>query len=150
MEAFISAESARCRFSGDAGAAALSWSSSAAGSARPLSFLPTCRPSVPRLWPVAFCLRSAVCVCLSPRGRPCLPHRLENLGDPEVDLAPLEIDLDDLHADAIAEPEHAAVVLAAQDVRALDEPVVVVGHRRHVHHALDEVLDELDVEAERR
>ena len=30
------------------------------------------------------------------------------------------------------------------DVPGLDEPVVVVGHRRNVHHAFDVVLDELD------
>ena len=42
-----------------------------------------------------------------------------------------------------------AGVLAAQDVRTLDEPVVVVGHRRDVNHALDEVLDQLDEQAER-
>ena len=31
----------------------------------------------------------------------------------------------------------------------LDEPVVVVGHRRDVDHAFDEVLDQLDEQAER-
>ena len=41
-----------------------------------------------------------------------------------------------------------AGVLAAQHVRALDEPVVVVGHRRDVDHAFDEVLDQLDEQAE--
>ena len=35
-------------------------------------------------------------------------------------------------------------------MRALDEPVVVVRHRRDVHHALDEVLDQLDEQPERR
>ena len=39
-----------------------------------------------------------------------------------------------------------AGVLSAQDVRTLDEPVIVVGHRRDVHHALDEVFDQLDVQ----
>ena len=32
----------------------------------------------------------------------------------------------------------------------LDEPIVVIGHRRHVHQAFDEVLDELDVKPEGR
>ena len=58
------------------------------------------------------------------------------------------IDADHLHAHAVAEPVDASVLLAAQHVRALDEPVVVVGHRRDVHHAFDEVLDELDEQAE--
>ena len=77
-------------------------------------------------------------------------HPLENLGEPEVDLAPLHVDLDDLHARPVAEPVHPPGVLSAQDVRTLDEPVVVVGHRRDVDHALDEVLDQLDEQAERR
>ena len=39
-------------------------------------------------------------------------------------------------------------LLSLQDVRLLDEPVVVVGHRRDVHDALDEVFDQLDEQAE--
>ena len=50
----------------------------------------------------------------------------------------------------VAEPIDLLRVLAAQHVRALEEPVVVVGHRRDVDHAFDEVLDQLDEQAERR
>ena len=49
---------------------------------------------------------------------------------------------------AVAQPVDLAGVFAAEHVRPFDEPVVVVGHRRDVHQALDEVLDELDVEPE--
>ena len=69
--------------------------------------------------------------------------------EPEVDLPPLHVDLDHLHRDLVAQPVHPSGLLAAQDVRRLDEPVVVVGHRRDVDQALDEVLDQLDEQAER-
>ena len=62
----------------------------------------------------------------------------------------LHVNLDDLHLHAIAEPVDLPLVLAAQHVHAVDEAVVVVGHRRDVHEAFDEVFDELDVEPERR
>src|SRR6185436_179900 len=65
------------------------------------------------------------------------PHPLEDLGQPEIDLPALHVDLDHLHADAIAEAIDPAGVLAAQHMLLLDEAVVVVGHRRHVDHALD-------------
>ena len=74
---------------------------------------------------------------------------LEDLDQAEVDLPHLHVDADDLHLHLVAEAIDLLRVLAAQQVRALDEPVVVVGHRRHVHQALDEVLDQLDEQAER-
>ena len=52
--------------------------------------------------------------------------------------------------DLVAEPIGLLRVLAAQHVRALDEPVVVVRHRRDVHEPFDVVLDQLDEQAERR
>ncbi len=75
-------------------------------------------------------------------------HALEDLDQAEIDLAHLHVDADHLHLHLVAEPVDLLRVLAAQQVRALDEPVVVVGHRRDVHHALDEVLDQLDEQAE--
>jgi hypothetical protein len=44
----------------------------------------------------------------------------------------------------------AAILFAAQNVRALHKSIVVVGHGRDVHHALDEVLDQLDEQARTR
>src|SRR5829696_4624703 len=76
------------------------------------------------------------------------PHAVQDADQSEIDLPALHIHLDHLHAHLVAKPVDLAGVFAAHDVRALDEPVVVVGHRRHVHHALDEVLDQLDEEAE--
>ena len=78
-----------------------------------------------------------------------LPHRVQDVDQAEIDLPALHVDLDDLHRHLVAEPVVLAGVLAAQDVRPLDEPVVVIGHRRDVHQALDEVLDQLDEQAER-
>src|SRR5204862_5672295 len=90
--------------------------------------------------------------CLASAGPPVAlrhAHRVENLREAEIDETFFEIDANHLHLDAIAEPIDAPVALAAQKMRAVHKPVVVVGHRRHVHHAFDEVLDELDVQAER-
>ena len=111
----------------------------------PGRWLRACPPS----WPARSCLRLRLARAAGPRLRSDCAHPLEDLDKPEVDLPPLHVDLDDLHADLVAEPVDAAGVLAAQDVRALDEPVVVVGHRRDVDQALDEVLDQLDEQAER-
>src|SRR5262245_52727903 len=77
-----------------------------------------------------------------------LPDGLENLRQSKIDLTALEVNANDLHSHAVAEAIHAAVLLAPQDVRAFDKPVVIIGHRRDVHHTFDEVLNELDVEAE--
>ena len=71
-----------------------------------------------------------------PRLRSDDAHGVQDLAQPEVDLPPLEVHANHLHVDLVAEPVDAAVLLAAQQVRALDEAVVVVGHRRDVHHAL--------------
>ena len=43
-------------------------------------------------------------------------HALEDLGQAEIDLPPLHVDLDHLHAHAVAEAVDAAGVLAAQHV----------------------------------
>jgi hypothetical protein len=75
-------------------------------------------------------------------------NAVENFHEAEIDLALLHVDADHLHLHLVAEPVHLARVLASQHVGALDEPIVVVGHRRHVHEPLDEVLDELDEEPE--
>src|SRR5262245_33891582 len=77
-------------------------------------------------------------------------HALEDLDQAEVDLPLLEVHSHDLHAHFVAQPIDLARVLAAQQMAALDEPVVVVGHRRNVDHPFDKVLDELDEEPERR
>ena len=84
--------------------------------------------------------------------RPALPvaHALEDLDEPEVDLPHVHVHADDLHAHLVAQAVGLLRVLAAQHVRALEEPVVVVGHRRDVDEPLDVVLDELDEEAEGR
>src|SRR5262245_28233219 len=84
----------------------------------------------------------------APSGPSVPAHYLQDLAQPQVDLPALHVHTNHLHFDAIAKAVDASVLLAAQDVRALDEPVVVVGHRRDVHHPFDEMLDELDVEAE--
>src|SRR4051794_25975618 len=64
---------------------------------------------------------------------------IEDADQSEIDLPPLHVDLDHLHAHLVAEAIDLPGILAAQHVRALDEPVIVVRHRRDVHHALDEV-----------
>src|SRR5262245_59137641 len=110
----------------------------------PIVFRP--RDRARRLPIVARPIRAAGPARIGRTARPA--DRVQNLRQPEIDLPPLEIHADDLHAHSIAETIDASVLLAAQNVRALDEPVVVVGHRGHVHHALDEVLDQLEVEAE--
>src|SRR5204863_271416 len=56
----------------------------------------------------------------------------------------------DLGHDLVAEPIALPRVLAEQHVLAVDEAVVVVGHARDVHQAVDEVLDELHEQPERR
>ena len=97
------------------------------------------RPSVPH----------ARCAAPAARDSLRLPHALQDLGQPEVDLPPFHVDADHLHRDLVAQPVDPSGVLAAQHVRALDEPVVVVGHRRDVDHPFDEVLDQLDEQPER-
>ena len=78
-----------------------------------------------------------------------LPHRVQDVQQAQIDLPALHVDLDDLHGHLVAEPVFLAGILAAQDVCPLDEPVVVIGHRRDVHQPLDEVLDQLDEQPER-
>jgi len=58
--------------------------------------------------------------------------------------------LNDLHLDAIAELIHLMRVLAAQRMALLEKTIVIVRHARNVDHPLDEVLHELDEQAERR
>src|SRR3954463_975695 len=58
-------------------------------------------------------------------------HAREDVHEPEVDLALLHVDADHLDLHLVAEAVDLLRVLAAQQVRVLDEPVVVVGHRRH-------------------
>src|SRR5439155_19019884 len=60
-------------------------------------------------------------------------HPFEDLDQSQIDLAHLHVDPDHLHLDLVAEAIHLVRVLAAKQVRAFDEPVVVVGHRRHMH-----------------
>src|SRR5262245_27817348 len=83
--------------------------------------------------------------------RTALPpaHALENLDEAEIDLADFHVDPNDLHLHAVAESIHFLGVLTAQQVRALDEPVVVVGHRGHMDQPLHEMLDQLDEQPER-
>ena len=74
----------------------------------------------------------------------------EDLGETEIDLALLHVDADHLDLDLVTEAIALVGVLADQRMAALDEPVVVVGHCRDVDHAFDEMLDQLDEQAERR
>src|SRR5690349_11735457 len=99
-------------------------------------------------------LRPAQPFVLGPRAaapRPALAvaHALEDLGQAEIDLALLHVHANDLDLHLVAEPIDLVGVLAAQQVRVLDELVVVVGHRRDVDHALDEVLGQLHEQPER-
>src|SRR5262245_39718269 len=59
-----------------------------------------------------------------------LADPFEDLDQPEVDLPLLHVDADHLDLDLVAQAVDAVRVLAAQEVRVLDELVVVVGHRR--------------------
>src|SRR5581483_6786013 len=77
-------------------------------------------------------------------------HALENLDQAEIDLPHFHVDANHLHPHLVAEAVDLVRILAAEHVRSLDESIVVVRHRRHVHHALDEMLDELDEQPERR
>src|SRR5581483_1463606 len=76
-------------------------------------------------------------------------HAFEDLDEAEVHLPHFHVDADDLDLHLVAEPIDLVRVLAAQHMRALDEPVIVIGHRRDMHHALDEVLDQFDEQTER-
>src|SRR5688572_15967909 len=76
-------------------------------------------------------------------------NTVQDFRQSEIDLPALHVHLDDLHGHAIAEPEHAPGVLTLQNVRTLDEPVVVVRHGGHVDEPLDEMLDELDEQPKR-
>src|SRR5256885_6580178 len=84
--------------------------------------------------------------------RPTLPfaNALQNLDKAQIYLTHFHVDADDLHFHLVAEPVDLLRVLAPQQVRGFDEPVIVVGHRRYVNKALDEVLDQLDEETEGR
>ena len=79
-----------------------------------------------------------------------LANGVEDLGEPEIDLPPLEVHANHLHAHLVAEPVDLVRVLAVQRVAAVEIAVVVVGHAGDVHQALDEVLDQLDEQPERR
>src|SRR5689334_24988240 len=95
--------------------------------------------------PLGFRLCLAAARTASPLGDTNL---VEYLGKTQVDLTALHVHFDHLHAHPIAETIDLPGVLAAQNVRALDEAVIVVGHRRNMNHPFDEVLNELDVQAE--
>src|ERR1043166_1293119 len=57
------------------------------------------------------------------------PHALEDLDEPQIDLPDFHVHAHDLHLDLVAEAIDLVRVLAARDVRPIDEPIVVVGHR---------------------
>src|SRR4051794_13260453 len=76
-----------------------------------------------------------------PRSALAFADALENLREPKIDLALLHVDADDLDLHLVPETVALVRVLADQRVRALEEAVIVVGHRRHVDHAFDEMLD---------
>src|ERR1039458_9227194 len=97
-------------------------------------------------------LRVKLCGQDSSQQWPALPFAdpIENLDQPEIDLPHLHVDAEHLDVHFVAQAVDLPRVLAAQHVSAVDEAVIVVGHRRDVHHAFDEVLDELDEQAEPR
>src|SRR5438067_8707423 len=77
----------------------------------------------------------------APRASLPFAHAFQNLDEPEVDLTLLHVHADDLHLHLVPEAIDLVRVLAAQQMRALDETVVIVRHRRHVNQAFDEMLD---------
>src|SRR5438094_151947 len=77
-----------------------------------------------------------------------LADALENLDEAEIDLPQLHVDADDLNLHLVSEPVHLLRVLAPQHMRAVDEPVIIVRHRRNVNQPLDEMLDELHEQTE--
>src|SRR4029079_9112922 len=82
-----------------------------------------------------------------PRTALPFPHPVEDLDKTEIDLSHLHVDADHLHLDLVAEAIDLVGVLSAQQVRALDEPVLVVCTRRDMDQPLDEVLDQFDEQA---
>jgi hypothetical protein len=85
---------------------------------------------------------------IGPRGRVALRTASRISTRPRLHLAPFHIDAHDLHLHPVAETVDPFRVLTLQRVLLLDKAVVVVAHARNVHQAFDEVLDELDEEAE--
>src|SRR4030095_16562773 len=83
-----------------------------------------------------------------PRPALAFTHAFENLDEPEVDLPYLHVHANDLHLHLVAEPVDLLRILPAQQVRAFDEPVIVVGHRRYVNETFDVMLDQLDEQSE--
>src|SRR5262245_65737301 len=63
-------------------------------------------------------------------------HAIEDFREAKVDLPLLHVDADDLHLDLVAEAVDLLRVFAPQQVRALDEAIVVVRHRRAMNHPL--------------
>src|SRR5262245_49193458 len=108
--------------------------------------LPPLAPTGPLLPPLLVLRRRAAAA----RAVRPFANTIEDVDEAEIDLAQLEVHADDLDLHLVAQPIHFLRVLAAQQVPALHEPVVIVAHRRDVDHALDEMLDELDEQAERR
>src|SRR5471032_2203260 len=104
-------------------------------------------PPAGALLPARLGLRRAAA---APRAALAFADALEDLREPEIDLALVHVDANDLHLHLVAEAIDLLGVLAHERVRAVDELVVVVRHRRDVNHAFDEVLDELDEQPERR
>src|SRR5712691_9516673 len=86
----------------------------------------------------------------APRPSLALADALENLHQAEIHLAHLHVDADHLHLDLVAETIDPVRVLASEQMRAFHEPVVVVRHGRDMHEPFDEVLDQLDEQAECR
>jgi hypothetical protein len=83
--------------------------------------------------------------------RPALfSERFQNLHQTQINLPALHVGSDDLYLHAATQPIHLLRVLAEEHVLLLDEPVVVVGHARDVHQALDKVLGQLDEQSELR
>ena len=85
-----------------------------------------------------------------PRARSSLRTAASTSSIAELDLPAVQVDAHDLDAHRVAEPVDLLGPLAEQHPRLLVEAVEVVGQRRDVDQALDEVLDQLDEQAERR
>src|SRR5215211_2613012 len=112
-----------------------------------MDFIPLPPPALPALplaaaWALLSSLLGLRRGLAAPRAALAFAHALEDLGQTEIHLAHLHVHADDLDPDLVAQPIALVRVLTDQRVRAFQEPVVVVGHRRHVDHALDEMLDQ--------
>src|SRR5215218_8606422 len=65
----------------------------------------------------------------APRPALAFAHAFEDLDQAKIDLPYVHVDADDLHLDLVAEPVLLVRVLAHQQMPALDEAVIIVGHR---------------------